>query len=99
MDHSGPAAWASADLDEIIDWYARHARIRLSAARSPAFTASGVHLDIRSVGRIRVARSTVRAGLTLITASSEVYALATVHTGSLHVDESPRRWRITPAVA
>jgi AraC-like DNA-binding protein len=89
----------SADLDEIIAWYATHAQIRLSAARSPAFEGSGLRLDNRAVGRIRVARSTVPADLTLTAASSEVYALTTVHAGGLHVEEATDRWRITPSIA
>ncbi|MEU4242334.1 helix-turn-helix transcriptional regulator [Actinoplanes sp. NPDC026619] len=98
MEHSAPAAWVSADLDEIIEWYAKHAHVKLSAS-SPAFAAPGLHLDDRSVGRIRVARSQIPADLTLTTTSTEVYAVATVHRGSLHVDEAPGRWRITPEVA
>ncbi|GAA0583436.1 hypothetical protein GCM10010172_80450 [Paractinoplanes ferrugineus] len=89
----------SADLNEIIAWYATHARIRLSADRSPSFETPGLRLDNRMVGRIRVARSRVPADLVLTTASTEVYALATVHKGRLDVGEATDRWRITPAMA
>ena len=94
-----PRKFASADLDEIIEWHARHARVRVVPDRSPAFPRSGLHLDDRQVGRVRVARSAVPADLTFVTASSEVYALTIVHAGTLHIGEPTQRWSITPGVA
>jgi AraC-like DNA-binding protein len=99
-DLNGPAElFVSTDLDEIIGWYAMHLGILLSAERSSAFAASGVHLDNRRVGLIRVARSRVPADLTLIAASADAYALTAVRAGAIHVDEAKEQWTIGPTLA
>src|SRR4051812_2811013 len=90
-------SFRSVDLDEIVDWYARHVRIRLSA--SALTSPVGLCLEDRRVGRVRIARSRVPAELTVVADSSDAYVLAIVGAGALHVDEQPRRWALTPAMA
>jgi AraC-like DNA-binding protein len=96
--HDRGGSLRSTDLAEITDWYARHVRVRLSTPglSSPA---RGLDLDHRRIGRIRVTRSRMPGGMTITTADADVYALATVDTGALHVDEAARRWTLTPSVA
>lgn len=90
-------AFASADLAEILAWYDERARVRMSA-RLPA-TSSGPCVDARQIGEIRVARSHVPDDLTITAAETDVYAIATVHTGAVQVEEDRRSWLLTPAVA
>jgi AraC-like DNA-binding protein len=92
-------SFASDDLDEILEWYARHARIRMSASRTKAFMAPGLHLDDRRVGGVRIARSRVPDDLTIITASTDAYVLTIVGAGGLQVHEARERWDLSPVVA
>ena len=88
---------ASADLDQVLDWHARHAGVRLSADRPHPSTVPRV--GNRQVGPIQVARSRVPEPLTVVATHSDVYALATVHRGSVRVNEARHRWDLSPAVA
>ena len=99
-DQSGKAdAFTSADLDEILNWYARHSRIEMSAAGARNQASPDVRLPPRPRGKLYAARTYVAQDLTVITARADAYVLAVVEAGGVHVDEAARHWRLNPAVA
>jgi AraC-like DNA-binding protein len=92
-------SFSSSSFDDIARRYTSGSRVRLSAVGHPSRRPAGLDLVYRRLGHVGVARSRVFDDMTVTTSSSEVYAVAIVGSGSLSVDEGPRRWSLTPATA
>ena len=92
-------SFTSADLGEILDWYARHSGIEMSPASPQNQPSPSVRVHCRQVGKHYAARTQVTEDLTVITARTDAYVLAVVQTGAVNVDEAARHWRLNPAVA